>query len=287
MRDVFGDGERSSTRAAHEYRSSRRMRLPDLTTRIVALGMVGLAAVAGTIYGFGWAQAWMPSVVVGSLSVALTVTVVERAIHSEERRREQPLADRAFQQMGLVLRIYVPVLIADYTYTHPEDTESLPRDVVALTDLWLAGRDDEERHRPERRPGEYPALVQAARYLLDSLVAASEHYALVVASRPDVLHQIEISAELVRHARAGFEITDNQRISDRASIEASSIAKSVAAVKGCAVVLGRYAPRWVVATEEQVDRAARWRDDWAERLANERDPSSPRGSAGDNDESRS
>lgn len=170
--------------------------------------------------------------------------------------------------MGIALRFYVPALIADYAHTHQRSFEPIPADVVALTDLWLNGRDHEDGPRPPRRPGEYPAVVQAARYLADSLIAASEHYALVMATRPDLLHQIVIAAEIVRHASGGFEMIDKGQVSDSAAIEASSLAKSVAAVKGFVVVLGRYAPRWVTVTGEQVELADRWRAEWIEQSAN-------------------
>ena len=69
------------------------------TTRRVAAGMVGVAAAGGLVDALGWAQAWMPNVVVGSLTVAVTITVVERALRNDDRARYQPILNVDFENL--------------------------------------------------------------------------------------------------------------------------------------------------------------------------------------------
>ncbi len=124
------------------------------TTRSVAGRMVGIAC-AGTIaYAIGWLQAWMPNVVVGSLTVAITVTVVERALRDAERgaqrAREQPIMNVIRTRLDLEMMGFVYALLSDYSTTHLNTDTPIPNTVADLCDI-VARR--KRRHSASRSPG--------------------------------------------------------------------------------------------------------------------------------------
>ena len=54
-----------------------------------------------------WATAWMPNVVVGALTVGLTVTVIDKAMRRAESLRQQPRVDAALRGMNIALRSFL------------------------------------------------------------------------------------------------------------------------------------------------------------------------------------
>lgn len=148
------------------------------TTRKLATLMLLIAVTGGLVDWLHGARAWMPNVVVG----ALTVTVVEHPIHSEERRRERPLAQRGLTAMGVALRGFTRTVVHDYVATHRPRVEPLPPTVLGWLDLWLAGQASEGVPGRERQAGQLPILVQHACELTDRLVALGEQYELVLYS---------------------------------------------------------------------------------------------------------
>lgn len=64
------------------------IRLGMTPTRRVAVAMAAVAAIGIAVYfALGWAKAWLPNIVVGAVTVALTVTVIERAVRGELEQR--------------------------------------------------------------------------------------------------------------------------------------------------------------------------------------------------------
>lgn len=208
--------------------------------------MVSVAAVAGLVDWRVGARAWMPNVVVGALSVAITVTVVERAIHSEERRREQPLAQRGLAAMGIALRGFTRTVIHDYGATHSASVDAVPSTILELLDLWLAGQAAEDLPRGVRKAGQLPDLVAHAGGLIERLLALSGQYELVLATRPDLLNQIHIAAEMVAQAAGSFQVIDRGAASDPLQAEQKALALAVVAAKGVAVSLSEYCEDWVL-----------------------------------------
>jgi hypothetical protein len=77
--------------------------LPRLSpTTGVAFGMLFVAGVGAALwYATDSLRAWIPSISVGAVTVALTITVVDRAIQRETRNRLQPRVEGALSTAGL------------------------------------------------------------------------------------------------------------------------------------------------------------------------------------------
>jgi hypothetical protein len=165
--------------------------------------MVGVAIVGGLVYWRVGARAWMPPVVVGALTVAITVTVVERALRNEQRARDKPILDVITTRVELQLMGFIYALLSDYSTTHLDTFKPIPETLVELCDLWLDGTEDTPR--PERAAGAYPYPLQAARDLSNYLNAARAQYAFVIEKSPALVSAIERFSEWVAHASVGIE----------------------------------------------------------------------------------
>jgi len=180
-----------------------------MTTSRVAAVLVGLAVVAGLLDWLVGARAWMPNVVVGALTVAITVTVVERALRNEERARDKPILDVITTRVDMQLMGFIYALLSDYSVTHRDTFKPIPETLEELCDLWLDGSEDAPR--PERPAGTFPFLLQAARELSNHLNAARAQYAFVIEKSPVLVDAIERFSEwvaqasvLVEREKAGF-----------------------------------------------------------------------------------
>jgi hypothetical protein len=63
-------------------------------------------------------DAWAPNVTVGALSIAATITVVNRIVQREERLRVQPLLDWAHRDIQEQLETFAYALMSHYVETH-------------------------------------------------------------------------------------------------------------------------------------------------------------------------
>ena len=149
-------------------------------------------------------------------------------------------------------------MLADFGATHQTRVESLPSSVNGILDLWIAGREEEDAPRPETVPGELPALVTRARELTKTLLALSERYELVLATRPDLLNEIHIATEMSAQAVGGFELVDRGSSLDPVQVERKGLALSVAAAKAVASVLSEYCDAWVM--QIPIDQCQSWYD---------------------------
>ncbi len=182
----------------------RRTVVPDgLTTAHVALAMV-VVAVAAVIVGLlGALQAWMPSVAVGALTVAITVTVVERAFRNEDRARDKPILDVISTRVDLQLSGFIYALLADYSETHLDTFNAIPATLEQLCKNWLDGIEDTPR--PARPAGAFLPLIGDARALSDHLSAARAQYAFVIDKSPALVDAIERLGEWVANASGWVE----------------------------------------------------------------------------------
>jgi hypothetical protein len=65
-------------------------------------------------------RAWIPNITVGALTVALTITVVERAIRQEARNRLLPRLEGALSTIGSDFQMMLLAVVRDYSSTHLE-----------------------------------------------------------------------------------------------------------------------------------------------------------------------
>lgn len=176
------------------------------TTRRVAIGMVVIAAVGGIVDALSWAQTWMPNVVVGALTVAITVTVVERALSTDreeaQRRHNKPITDVIQTRLEMQLQGFGYALLHDYSTTHLETNTPIPNTLVEMCDRWLDGTEDTPR--PSRPAGAMPFVVEEARLLANHLDRVRATYAFVVERSPILVSAIERLSEWVSLAVSEF-----------------------------------------------------------------------------------
>jgi hypothetical protein len=231
------------------------------TTRNVASRMMGIAC-AGTIaYAIGWLQAWMPNVVVGSLTVAITVTVVERALRDAERAtqraRDHPIMNVIRTRLDLEMMGFVYALLSDYSTTHLNTDTPIPNTVADLCDMWLDGSEDTAR--PDRPVGAYPYLLHEARTLSDHLSRVRGQYAFVVERSPLLVDAIERFSEWVA---LGSSFVEREKAAADARVSPQQehvlLTRVVEATKSLAAALkseADYEPR---ITEEQRGAVEEW-----------------------------
>lgn len=115
----------------------------------VALILLAVAGIA--VYADGGLQAWMPNIVVGATTVAITITLIDRAIRSEARLAAKPRLDDALDAIKYPFKGLLLGLAFDYGQTHTHTSE-LPHEPLALLDFWLVqerGRDRDRRLTPD------------------------------------------------------------------------------------------------------------------------------------------
>jgi hypothetical protein len=160
------------------------MKLPTLNTPTsrVALATIVIALAGGIVYAVGWARAWMPNVVVGALTVAVTVTVIERAFQREAEDRLKPRRDDVWQSLSRGLRSLIKSIAADYGFHHLDTFEPIPENPAAIIDHWLAGRQTEDAedsiHPPRLRV--FNVTVPVPDWSAPPLVEAGERFAALL-----------------------------------------------------------------------------------------------------------
>lgn len=113
----------------------------------VAALVLMLVAVGGVVvYQEGWLQAWMPNVVVGAVTAAVTVTLIERVVRAEGRHRERARLDDAVDAIGYPFRGLFFGVAFDYGQTH-SSRGALPDAPLGFLDFWLAEDPARDRDR--------------------------------------------------------------------------------------------------------------------------------------------
>jgi hypothetical protein len=121
-------------------------------TSWIALVLV-ITAVAGVVeYDNHHLHAWMPNVVVGAVTVAATITIVDGAVLAERKRRSRPRLEAAASGISGPFKGLLIGVAWDYGQTHAT-IEALPGEPVGLLDLWLREASTENRERPVKYEG--------------------------------------------------------------------------------------------------------------------------------------
>lgn len=150
------------------------MKRPTLTpTTWVALALVGIAAI-GVVAWFTISalNAWAPNVTVGALSIAITITVVERAIRSEARSWIRPRVETVIWAIDDGLRDLLLAIVFDYAGTHINTFLPIQTDGIEIIELWLSEQNTEDAPRLSRAEKGMPSdelLLHEARDLAQSL----------------------------------------------------------------------------------------------------------------------
>ena len=115
-------------------------------TWVAALVLILVALGGVVVYQEGWLHAWMPNVVVGAVTAAVTITLIERVVRAEGRRRERPGLDDALDAISYPFRGLFFGVAFDYGQTH-SSPGALPEDPLDLLDFWLARDPTRDRDR--------------------------------------------------------------------------------------------------------------------------------------------
>ena len=101
----------------------------------IALILLGVAAGAiATWLRTSTGEAWMPEVGVSAFFVALTISVIDRAVKRETQRGLEPLRTQAMSEMVAEWQSLTRCLTDDYLETHSGST-SLPNNLLDRLDL--------------------------------------------------------------------------------------------------------------------------------------------------------
>jgi len=165
-----------------------------------------IAAIGAGVYACGWARAWMPNVVVGSLTVGFTVTVVEASLQRADRRRQQPRLDQALRTMNAALYHFLLAAANGYAGTNVRTFAAvLPDDFLGWIRLLIDELPNADDSRYPGYPGPPPQLQLAAelRSNLD-LIADRDREILapsLAAAIGDFHDEIEVLIERAQQAR--------------------------------------------------------------------------------------
>jgi hypothetical protein len=217
--------------------------LPRLSpTRAIAVAMLVVAAVGVVLWQTtDGLRAWIPNITVGAVTVALTITVVERAIRREARSRLEPRVDGAISTIGVEFQMMLLAVVRDYSSTHVDAFEPVPKDGVEMIELWLDSHDDIDAPRVRSDDGEVPALVSSARVFADHLERARERdrdvlEPALIRAMDDFCLSVEEAKELV-----GFELEP----AEHAQAEDLALIMIVMSLRVLAWVMSRQGPHWL------------------------------------------
>lgn len=189
-------------------------------------------------YAQCWLTAWMPNVVVGALTVALTITVIDRAFRREAQRRLKPRVDDALWRIGSNFRSLVFGVAIDYAATHVDNFKPIPADASAMMAHWLANADD-ANSASLGAAGEEPLLIQEAESFVEPLEIIRERDREVL--EPDLVRAMDEDTAAVRQSRMLIRMPyappANQPTNEQVAV------RSVVVAAGQFIdVFGRYAP---------------------------------------------
>ncbi|MDQ6807291.1 MAG: hypothetical protein M3065_20580 [Actinomycetota bacterium] len=162
-------------------------------------------------------RVWVPNVVVGDITVAVTVTVVERAFRNEERRKDASIVGHIHTRLDLMLIDFGYMLTTDYSSTHLDNFEPIPTTLIELCALWLKKPPDGPPLR--RLSDQLPPVIASAEHVANFLDDYRARYAFLIEKHPDLLNAIERLSEWVRVSRN--QILGNPSITPSAEFEAT------------------------------------------------------------------
>jgi hypothetical protein len=203
--------------AAYDRDMKRALARPAIQWAIGLVLLAGAVLVAWLAADADWFDDWIANVVVGLVSVAVTITLVEWIVQQEAKRRFEPRVERALRAVGSSYRMMVRVLALDYKATHNETFRRIDTTSLGVLGLWDTGVDTEDTDRTLNNDG-LPHVVNYALTTADQLQEIRETERDVL--EPDVVAAIDAFKEDARMAVAiyiGMEDAD-QRDRERHAI---------------------------------------------------------------------
>jgi hypothetical protein len=207
---------------------------------MLTVSVVGLA----TYFLFGWAKAWMPNIVVGAATVALTVTVIERALRAELEQRFVERRLPARWLIGIATREFARLVRSDYLATHTAGTRIQPSlEVVPLLELWLSSQSSEDTPRSHEQR---VALAEAGLGALREIDEVRRHDADVLPA--DVVSAIDRLdaalgnvAGILAHTNRAIHLADGTVLGPEV-LEGQAQVDTVEAFRAFAADIVRYIP---------------------------------------------
>jgi len=186
------------------------------TTRL-ALGLVGLAALGvGAWFVTPTLRAWIPNVTVGAVTVAATITIVDRTIQREAILRVSPRVESVMETIRGSLRWLLWSIAYDFIEASDENVEPLPSDAVALTDAWIETEtNDWEDRRALPRDDALPLIVQHALQLVSDLEQIRDRDRDVLAA--SVIRDMDDFTAAIERATFLYEVVDPESRSEARS----------------------------------------------------------------------
>jgi hypothetical protein len=137
-------------------------------TYVAATILVVVAAAGVAVYAEHWLQAWMPNVVIGALTVAVTITLVDAAIKGDAERRNKGRLGDALDAISYSLKGVLFDVALDYGQTHT-DRHELPNGPIEVFDFWLAEEPQRDRDHHLLADSGTTMLIDGAGQLRDTL----------------------------------------------------------------------------------------------------------------------
>ncbi len=178
----------------------------------------GAAAAVAVSLASDVLDAWAPELAVSAVSIAITISVVERLLQRAEIDRIRPRTSRAHSSIIDGLENVVRSLTVDYRLTHDSAPE-LPPDWVSFFDAWIAWREKLARGQETYVPNPDPYLAYG--YLVHEFASTAKSLARTVALDREVLSpRLVVAADalmesannagkILEYARAGEFTTDD------------------------------------------------------------------------------
>jgi hypothetical protein len=91
-----------------------------------------------------WVDAWIPNIVVGLLTVAVTITFVESIVEREHRNRVHPRINRTLAHLALSLQRFAQSVLMDYAMTHVRTEQTIDGDLMEILARWTNDPSDDE-----------------------------------------------------------------------------------------------------------------------------------------------
>ena len=153
-------------KASVAWSKSAAIRLWHRPTLLVASVLVVVAGLFIWVwFEFKGFRAWTPNIVVGAITTAVTITVIDWAVRREARYRFQPEVDDVLRAIAQDFRIFLETIARwDYVRIAPERSPSAASDAGQFIDLWLAA--DAQNVRTRDRVA---LVVEIGRRLADRL----------------------------------------------------------------------------------------------------------------------
>ncbi len=187
-----GPGWRTFFAAAAECLSSlgRRVRgCRPTPTEWVALASLAVAIGAAAMYSAtSTLRAWTPNIATDAFFVAVTITVVERAIRREARRRLQPRVESVMYHTRMQMKMFASSVVIDYSGTHLHTFRPVEQDMLAFLEQWLADQDTKDACSAPI-DSTYSLVVHAGTELANLLREMREHDREVM--EPDLVRAMD------------------------------------------------------------------------------------------------